>query len=91
MQTTNTFTKNDLLSGKSFTLPFEKTNTYKLTDDAISVIKEYREENGELLFTDYVGNIDKMGKSQLTVYTYFFNKRVVKKIRYEDMVEFIES
>ena len=91
MQTTNTFTKNDLLSGKSFSLPFEKTNTYKLTDDARSVIKEFRKENGELLFTDYVGNINKMGKSQLTVYTYFFDKKVVKKIRYEDMVEFIES
>lgn len=91
MQTTNTFTKNDLLSGKSFSLPFEKTNTYKLTDDARSVIKEFRKENGELLFTDYVGNINKMGVTQLTVYTYFFDKKVVKKIRYEDMVEFIES
>ena len=91
MQTTNTFTKNDLLSGKSFSLPFEKTNTYKLTDDARSVIKEFRKENGELLFTDYVGNINKMGQNQLTVYTYFFDKKVVKKIRYEDMVEFIES
>ena len=91
MQTTNTFTKNDLLSGKSFSLPFEKTNTYKLTDDARSVIKEFRKEDGELLFTDYVGNINKMGVTQLTVYTYFFDKKVVKKIRYEDMVEFIES
>lgn len=91
MQTTNTFTKNDLLSGKSFSLPFEKTNTYKLTDDARSVIKEFRKENGELLFTDYVGNVNKMGVTQLTVYTYFFDKKVVKKIRYEDMVEFIES
>lgn len=91
MQTTNTFTKNDLLSGKSFSLPFEKTNTFKLTDDARSVIKEFRKEDGELLFTDYVGNINKMGVTQLTVYTYFFDKKVVKKIRYEDMVEFIES
>ena len=91
MQTTNTFTKNDLLSGKSFSLPFEDKHTFKLTDDAKSVIKEYRKEDGELLFTDYVGNINKMSKSQLTVYTYFFDKKVVKRIRYEDMVEFIES
>ena len=91
MQTTNTFTKNDLLSGKSFSLPYVEKNTFKLTDDARSVIKEYRKENGELIFTDYVGNINKMGVTQLTVYTYFFDKKVVKKIRYEDMVEFIES
>ena len=41
MQTTNTNTKNDLLSGKSFTLPNQvsKRDTFKLTDDGKSVIK----------------------------------------------------
>ena len=93
MQTTNTFTKNDLLSGKSFTLPSQvsKRDTYKLTDDAMSVIKEYRKKDGEVLFTDYLGNIEKLGRTQMTVYTFFFDKRVTKKIRYEDMIEFIES
>ena len=93
MQTTNTFTKNDLLSGKSFSLPnqLSKRDTYKLTDDAMSVIKEYRKKDGEVLFTDYLGNIEKLGRTQMTVYTFFFDKRVTKKIRYEDMIEFIES
>ncbi|MGA1048983.1 MAG: hypothetical protein ACO3UU_13330 [Minisyncoccia bacterium] len=93
MQTTNTFTKYDLLSGKSFSLPnqLSKRDTYKLTDDAMSVIKEYRKKDGEVLFTDYLGNIEKLGRTQMTVYTFFFDKRVTKKIRYEDMIEFIES
>ena len=93
MQTTNTITKNDLLSGKSFTLPSQisKRDTYKLTDDGKAVIKEVRRENGEILFTDYMGNIERLGRTQLTVYTFFFGKKVTKKIRFEDMVEFIES
>ena len=93
MQTTNTFTKNDLLSGKSFTLPNQvnERDTFKLTDDGEVVIREFRKKTGELLFTDYMGNIEKLGRTQMTVYTYFFDKRVTKKIKFEDMVEFIES
>jgi glycosylphosphatidylinositol transamidase (GPIT) subunit GPI8 len=93
MQTTNTFTKNDLLSGKSFTLPNQvnERDTFKLTDDGEVVIREFRRKTGELLFTDYMGNIEKLGRTQMTVYTYFFDKRVTKKIKFEDMIEFIES
>ena len=93
MQTTNTITKNDLLSGKSFRLPNQISNrdTYKLTDDGKAVIKEVRSKDGDILFTDYMGNIEKLGRTQMTVYTFFFDKRVTKKIRYEDMIEFIES
>jgi glycosylphosphatidylinositol transamidase (GPIT) subunit GPI8 len=93
MQTTNTFTKNDLLSGKSFTLPNQvnERDTFKLTDDGEVVIREFRRKTGELLFTDYMGNIEKLGRTQMTVYTYFFNKRVTKKIKFEDMIEFVES
>lgn len=93
MQTTNTFTKNDLLSGKSFTLPNQvnERDTFKLTDDGEVVIREFRKKTGELLFTDYMGNIEKLGRTQMTVYTYFFDKRVTKKIKFEDMIEFIES
>ena len=93
MQTTNTITKNDLLSGKSFKLPnqISERDTFKLTDDGKAVIKEVRKKTGELLFTDYMGNIEKLGRTQMTVYTFFFGKKVTKKIRFEDMVEFIES
>ena len=93
MQTTKQITKNDLLSGKSFNLPNQvsKTDTFKLTDDGRAVIKEIRSKDGKVLFTDYMGNIEKLGRTQMSVYTFFFGKRVTKKIRFEDMVEFIES
>jgi glycosylphosphatidylinositol transamidase (GPIT) subunit GPI8 len=93
MQTTKQITKNDLLSGKSFTLPNQvnERDTFKLTDDGEVVIREFRRKTGELLFTDYMGNIEKLGRTQMTVYTYFFNKRVTKKIKFEDMIEFVES
>jgi len=81
-------TKQQFLDGKSFSLPYtySNTTTYKC-EDGRSLIQEYRTKEGQILISDYIMNIDKIGNKMVTCFTYIIGTKIIKKIRYEDMVE----
>jgi hypothetical protein len=91
-------TKEEFLSGKSFSLDgdWSETTTYKYTPGSVefgSLSKEYRmcNELERILLTDSIMNVEKIGTKMVTLYTFLLGDKIVKKIRYEDMVEFISA
>jgi len=91
-------TKQEFLSGKSFSLDgdWSKTTTYKYTSGSVefgSLNREYRmyNEPEKVLLTDSIMNVEKIGTKIVTLYTFLLGRKIVDKIRYEDMVEFISA
>ena len=89
-------TKQEFLDGKSFSLPYAGDSTYKYNPDNVefgSLIKEYRmaSYSDRVLLSDSIMNIEKIGSKMITLYTFLLGDKIVKKIRYEDMVEFISA
>ena len=89
-------TKEQFLDGKSFSLPYAGNSTYKYNPDNVefgSLIKEYRmsKEDSRVLLSDSIMNVEKIGSKIVTLYTFLLGDKIVKKIRYEDMVEFISA
>ena len=91
-------TKQEFLDGKSFSLngDWSKTTTYKYRGGSVefgSLEKEYR-MNGDVdrvLLTDAIMNVEKVGTKKVYLYTFLLGRKIVDKIRYEDMVEFISA
>jgi len=44
-----------------------------------------------VLLSDSIYNIDKIGNKMIHLYTFLLGKKIVDKIRYEDMVEYISQ
>ena len=85
-------TKQEFLSGKSFYLPYgSKENTYKCNSEVEYIAQEYRTKDGRVIVSDHLMNIEKIGNKMITCFTFVLDTKVVKKIRYEDMVEFISA
>lgn len=89
-------TKEQFLDGKSFSLPYAGNSTYKYNPDNVefgSLIKEYRmhDDINRVLLSDAIMNVEKIGSKMVTLYTFLLGDKIVKKIRYEDMVEFISA
>ena len=89
-------TKQEFLSGKSFKLSTYESTTYKYNPDHVelgSLTKEYRmsKDDHRIILSDSVMNIEKIGSKMVTLYTFLLGDKIVKKIRYEDMVEFISA
>jgi len=91
-------TKQEFLDGKSFSLDgdWSETTTYKYTPGSVefgSLNREYRmyNEPEKVLLTDSIMNVEKIGTKIVTLYTFLLGRKIVDKIRYEDMVEFISA
>ena len=89
-------TKQEFLSGKSFSLPYAGSTTYKYNPGHVefgSLTKEYRmsKEDSRIILSDSIMNIEKIGTKMINIYTFLLGDKIVKKIRYEDMVEFISA
>lgn len=93
-------TKVEFLTGKSFHLKgdWSKTTTYKYGNDAGGnklslggIVREYRMHNDidNILLTDHIMNIEKVGSKKIHLYTFLLGKKITDKIRYEDMDEYI--
>ena len=91
-------TKQEFLSGKSFSLngDWSKTTTYKYREGSVefgSLEKEYRmtDDIDRVLLSDAIMNVEKIGTKKVYLYTFLLGRKIVDKIRYEDMVEFISA
>ena len=91
-------TKEQFLNETPFSLNYDysKESTYVYNNpnngtDKGSLSKEYRTKDGKLLISDHLMNIEKIGTKMITLYTFLLGDKIVKKIRYEDMVEFISA
>jgi len=90
-------TKQEFLDGKSFSLPYTFNNsTYKYSPGSVefgALEQEYRMSSDEqrVIISDSIMNVEKIGTKMVTLYTYLLGDKIVKKIRYEDMVEFISA
>jgi len=91
-------TKQEFLDGKSFSLDgdWSETTTYKYTPGSVefgSLNREYRmyNEPEKVLLSDSIMNVEKIGTKIVTLYTFLLGRKIVDKIRYEDMVEFISA
>ena len=91
-------TKQEFLDGKSFSLDgdWSKTTTYKYRGGSVefgSLEREYRmnDDIDRVLLTDSIMNVEKIGTKKVHLYTFLLGKKIVDKIRYEDMVEFISA
>ena len=89
-------TKVEFLKGKSFHLNggWSKTTTYKFIDheSCKALVREYRMHNDidNVLITDSIMNVEKIGNKMIHLYTFLLGKKIVDKIRYEDMEEYIK-
>lgn len=93
-------TKEQFLNGTPFSLNYDYskniTSTYVYNNpnngtEKGSLSKEYRTNEGKVLISDHLLNIDKIGSKMITGYTFILDSKIVKKIRYEDMVEFTSA
>ena len=95
-------TKEQVLKGEAFTLPntFDDTSSYKLDIEPMkesnrlrgSMIKQHRMTTTlELIFEDYLYNIEKVGTKKIHLFTFMLGKRITDTIRYEDMIPFAGS
>ena len=87
-------TKQDFLNGKSFALngDYSDTTTYKYRGDGIEALeREYRMHNDldRVLISDSIMNISKIGNKMIHLYTFILGRKIVDKIRYDDMEEYI--
>lgn len=85
-------TKQEFLSGKSFSLKgnWSKTTTYKYRGGSVEfgyLEREYRmnTDTDKVLISDSIMNVEKIGTKKVHLYTFLLGKKIVDKIRYEDM------
>ena len=94
-------TKEQVLKGEAFTLPntYDDTSSYKLEVELSknnklrgSLTKQHRMTNTlELIFEDYLYNIEKVGTKKVHLFTFMLGKKITDTIRYEDMIPFAGS
>ena len=77
-------TKQDFLSGVEFEM---NGNFFKKEDNAIT--KVYRSsDRSRTVMEDHHMNIEKIGKVQFECYTYMLGKRIVRKVRFDEVEVF---
>jgi len=95
-------TKEQVLKGEAFTVPntYDDTSSYRLDVRILkggkkqrgSMIKQHRRTNTlELLFEDYIFNVEKIGTKKIHLFTYMLGKKITDTVRYEDMIPFAGS
>jgi len=77
-------TKQEFLSGVEFEM---NGNFFKKEDNTIT--KVYRsQDRSRTVMEDYHMNIEKIGKVQFQCYTYLLGKRIVRKVRFDEVEVF---
>ena len=91
-------TKEQFLNEVSFSIAgdWSKTTTYKYRGDGAKcggLDREYRMHNdvNTVLISDHIFNVEKIGTKKVHLYTFLLGKKIVDRIRYEDMIEFPEQ
>ena len=91
-------TKQEFLSGKSFSLngDYSNTTTYKYRGAGVelgAIEREYRMYNDidTILISDSIMNLEKIGTKKIHLYTFLLGKKIVDKIRFDDMIEYISQ
>ena len=90
-------TKEQFLNGTPFSLNYDyssdATYVYNIPGgrDKGSLSREYRAKDGTVVLSDHLMNIDKIGRKVITCYCFIIGSKIVKKIRFEDMVEFTSA
>jgi hypothetical protein len=77
-------TREQFLSGTEFRMGM---NFFKKEDNAITKVYRSNDES-RVIMEDYHMNIEKIGKVQFECYTYLLDKKIVRKIRFEDLEVF---
>ena len=77
-------TKQDFLSGVEFEI---NGNFFKKEDNTIT--KVYRsQDRSRVVMEDYHMNIEKISRVQFECYTYLLGKRIVRKVRFDEVEVF---
>ena len=79
-------TREQFLNGVEFDI---KGNYFKLDKERRSITKVFRStDRTRIVMEDYHMNVEKIGRVGFKAYTYIMGRRVDRKIRFEDLVEF---
>lgn len=83
-------TREDFLSGVEFEMG---SSYFKLDKDQRSITKVYRSidpifKKSRVVMEDYHMNIEKIGKVQFECYTFLLGKRIVRKVRFDEVEVF---
>lgn len=91
-------TKQEFLSGKSFSLDgdYSSTTTYKYREAGTelgALEREYRMYNDidTILISDSIMNLEKIGTKKIHLYTFLLGRKITDKIRFDDMIEYISQ
>ena len=79
--------KEDFIAGVEFEMDFG--TFFKLEQDQRSISKVYRTgDRSRVIMEDHHMNVEKIGKVGFEAYTYLLGKKIVRKVRFEDLIEF---
>jgi hypothetical protein len=79
-------TKEQFLNGVEFEI---KGSYFKLDKEERSITKVFRStDRTRIVMEDYHMNVERIGRVGFEAYTYIMGRRVDRKIRFEDLVEF---
>ena len=92
-------TREQVLKGEAFTLPniYDESSSFRLDIEPReegkklrgSIIKQHRMTTTlELIFEDYLYNIEKIGTKKIHLFTFMLGKKITDTVRYEDMIPF---
>ena len=80
-------TREDFLSGVEFEMDFG--TFFKLEQDQRSISKVYRSnDRSTVVMEDHHMNVEKIGKVGFECYTYLLGKKIVRKVRFEELEVF---
>ena len=77
-------TRDEFITGVEFKID----NAYFRTDSDINcIMRVYRSnDKSKIVLEDYHMNVDVVGKTQFSAYTYMLGKKVVRKIKFSDLI-----
>ena len=79
--------KEDFIAGVEFEMDFG--TFFKLEQDQRSISKVYRSgDRSSIIMEDHHMNVEKIGKVGFECYTYLLGKKIVRKVRFEDLIVF---
>ncbi len=77
-------TKQQFLSGAEFEM-----NRNFFRKEGMAIIKVYRSsDRSKVILEDYHMNVEKVGKVQVECYTFLLGKRIVRKVRFDEVEVF---
>ena len=78
-------TTQDFIAGVEFEMD---GNFFKLEGNTITKVYRSREDRSIIIMEDHHMNVEKIGKFSFEAYTYILGRKVVRKLRIEELKEF---